>query len=63
MWMWMLIPLLIVLLIAIYYEYQNRKRTEVHMNSGEHQERPSHRNVTDRHRSQAGREGSQPPPT
>lgn len=63
MWMLILIPLLIVLIIAIYYEYQNKKKSEVHMNSMEHEERPSQHKVTSQNQSEAGREGSQPPPT
>ena len=58
--MWILVPLLIVLAIAIFYEYRNKKKTDVHLNSNEYKERPSQRDVTDEHQSQ---DGSQPPPT
>ncbi|WP_261130008.1 hypothetical protein [Bacillus sp. Marseille-Q3570] len=63
MWMMVLIPLLIVLFVAIYYEYTNKKKADLHLNSREHQERPSQAKMDETQHRHSGGEGSEPPPT
>ncbi|MCF6136314.1 hypothetical protein [Pseudalkalibacillus berkeleyi] len=63
MWMFILIPLLIILIVVTMNAYQNKKQSDVHMNSYEHQERPTQQKVTDRNQSHASENSTEPPPT
>ncbi|WP_257348329.1 hypothetical protein [Pseudalkalibacillus decolorationis] len=65
-WLWFLIPLLVVITVAIVYEYRNRKRANVQFNSKEFQERPfsqQEKQHNDQKHYGVGGEGNQPPPT